>query len=108
VLLNLFKNSAHALASVRTRDFKPQITVKTRAKGGYALIEVSDNGPGIPAEIRRHIFEPFFPTKGSGGGTCLGLSVSNYIVVTTHNGMLTVKSEPGNGAAFTIKLPLSR
>ncbi len=108
VVLNLLKNSAYALASVRDKDFKPQITIQTRAKNGYALIEVSDNGPGIPAEIKGHIFEPFFTTKGTGAGTGLGLSVSNYIVVTNHNGSLAVKSVPGHGATFTIRLPLTR
>ena len=78
VVLNLLKNSAHALASVRDKDFKPQITIQTRTKGGYALIVVSDNGPGIPAEIKEHIFEPFFTTKGTGawnGPRALGVEL---------------------------------
>jgi signal transduction histidine kinase len=69
-------------------------------------MEISDNGPGMDAKVQRRIFEPFYTTKGPGTG--LGLSVSYYIITRNHNGSIGVKSQPGKGAAFTVKLPLKR
>jgi PAS domain S-box-containing protein len=108
VILNLLKNSAHALSTIKKKGFRPEIRIATRARGSHVVIDISDNGPGIPADIRRHIFEPFYTTKGASSGTGLGLSVSKHIVVHNHNGSIDVTSEPGQGATFTIKLPLAR
>lgn len=110
VLMNLALNA---------RDAMPQggtITITTAnaavQKGGpaplpagdYAAITVSDNGPGIPAEIQDHIFEPFFTTKPKGKGTGLGLSIA-YGIIKHRRGEILAESEPGKGAAFTICLP---
>ena len=76
VILNLLKNAAHALYEKKSVDFIAQITVRTVNEGSFVRIEIEDNGPGIPDEIRNRVFEPFFTTKEVGVGTGLGLSVS--------------------------------
>lgn len=108
VVLNLLKNSSQAMAAVKEKGFQPTITIETRKEGHHAVIAISDNGPGIDPKIQRHIFEPFYTTKGVGMGTGLGLSVSYYIITKTHNGTIDVSSSPGKGAVFTINLPLGR
>ena len=106
VILNLLKNAAQAMAEEGTPT--PVITLRTRREPDYALIEVIDNGPGMDEKTRKRIFEPFFTTKEVGAGTGLGLSVSYFIITEQHNGRLSVLSKPGQGACFSIRLPLSR
>jgi signal transduction histidine kinase len=79
---------------------------KVDADRKMAIMEIEDNGPGMDEERQRRIFEPFFTTKPVGTGTGLGLSVSYFIIAENHGGELTVDSTPGNGAIFTIRLPL--
>lgn len=67
-------------------------------------IRVSDNGPGIPPEVRRHIFDPYYSSRQAGRGLGLGLSKC-WRIVTLHGGHLSVHSEPGHGVTFTITLP---
>lgn len=74
-------------------------------EGRYLRITVQDTGPGIPAEIRDRIFEPFFTTKEVGAGTGMGLTVVHGIVQSL-DGTITVDSDPGSGASFTLHLPV--
>ena len=106
VLLNLVKNAAQAMSEAGT--VQPHcITLRTRREGDQALIEVEDNGPGMDENTRRRVFEPFYTTKTAGIGTGLGLSVSYFIIAEQHNGDISVSSALGQGACFTIHLPLS-
>ena len=104
VILNLIKNAAQAMASDKTAA--PTIILRTRREPRHACIEVIDNGPGMDEHIRKRAFEPFFTTKEVGVGTGLGLSVSYFIITEQHKGSLSVISQPGQGACFTIRLPL--
>ncbi len=106
VLLNLLRNAAQAMFEAEVKA--PQITVRTAREDAEALIEVEDNGPGIPAEQLNRVFEPFYTTKGVGEGTGLGLSVSYFIITNTHRGRMSVASTPGQGTRFNIRLPLER
>jgi signal transduction histidine kinase len=70
-------------------------------------ISVLDSGPGVPADIRQQIFEPFFSTKEVGKGTGLGLAVS-YSIVKRHRGRIEVRGEEGQGAEFVVLLPVGQ
>ena len=98
-IVNLLLNSADALAG------KGIINIRTGASNNGAWIEVADNGPGIPPEIRSKILEPFFTTKGE-LGTGLGLSII-YAFTQRHGGRLDIESEPGQGAKFRMWFPAS-
>ncbi len=105
VLLNILRNAAQAmLADSETK--KPRLILRTMSVGDMARIEIEDNGPGMPDEVRRRVFEPFYTTKPVGTGTGLGLSVSYMIVTNNHGGRMTVESTPKRGAKFVIELPL--
>lgn len=106
VLLNLLKNAAHALTMYH-RDAKPLIYLRLYCEGEWAVIQVKDNGPGIEKQDIGRIFEPFFTTKEVGTGTGLGLSISYSIIVNKHQGSIVVDAAPGEGACFTIRLPLT-
>jgi signal transduction histidine kinase len=97
IALNLVLNALQALG----RGGK--ITVSTRPEEGWFVFEVSDTGPGIDPRILPKLFEPFTTTKPSGTG--LGLSVVRSIV-KEHRGKIPVQSPPGQGATFTVKLPI--
>ena len=105
VWTNLLDNAADALAGRATTDGDAEITLRTRREGDFVVVEVTDNGPGIPPEIRDRIFEPFFTTKPPGKGTGLGLDISYRIIVHRHRGDLGVRSRPGE-TTFVVKLPL--
>ena len=84
---------------------EPQIWLRTSLTEGMVKIEIQDNGPGIPEEIKQRIFEPFFTTKAVGKGTGLGLSIV-YSIIENHKGEIKVVSEKGKGTNFIIKLPV--
>jgi CheY-like chemotaxis protein len=102
VFLNLIMNAAHALAAGNPK--RNRLYVRSYDDGDHVVIEVEDNGPGIPTEVLPRIFESFFTTKPPGVGTGLGLSISRDIV-TSAGGELTVESVPGRGALFRVRLP---
>ena len=101
VFLNILVNAAQAI------EGKGEIKIKTWTENKNVVITISDNGPGIPEEIREKIFEPFFTTKDVGEGTGLGMSIS-YDIIKEHRGQIKVASEAGQGTTFTIELPLDR
>ena len=103
VVLNLLVNAEQAILQSRGHG---RIQVRTRkTSGSRVVIEVSDDGPGVPPEIASRIFDPFFTTKPSGIGTGLGLSIV-YGIVEQHGGEVAFENVRGGGAKFTIELPL--
>ncbi len=104
VLFNILKNGTEAMSEAKVAS--PKFVIRYFLELNMVAVEIRDNGPGIPKEIQKRIFEPFFTTKEVGIGTGLGLSVSYFIIKENHNGVLTVKSSPGKGTAFIIKLPV--
>jgi two-component system NtrC family sensor kinase len=108
VLVNLVRNATQAFQSDEYGPpLNPEVTIKVHCYQDDVIIEIKDNGPGMPDKVRNHIFEPFFTTKEVGKGTGLGLSVSYFIITEHHNGSISVESWPGQGTVFTIKLPLT-
>jgi signal transduction histidine kinase len=99
VWTNLLDNAADAMGG------KGQVTIRTRVDGDWAVVEIEDNGPGIPASVLPHVFDPFFTTKEPGKGTGLGLSTTYSIVTEKHAGRIAVESKPG-ATRFIIYLPL--
>jgi signal transduction histidine kinase len=84
---------------------KGKLRVRTRREDGSVVIEIADNGPGIPPDVQPHIFEPFFTTKGVGEGTGLGLDTVQRIV-KKHRGSIQVTSKPGD-TRFQVLLPMA-
>ncbi|MGB9514412.1 MAG: ATP-binding protein, partial [Candidatus Acidiferrum sp.] len=101
---NLIDNAIGAMNS--QPNGQKTLTVRTVLEPGDVLVEFTDNGPGIPPEIRGRIFEPFFTTKPVGEGTGLGLDIVQRIV-HTHEGTIHLNSRPGS-TSFQIRLPLVR
>jgi two-component system, NtrC family, sensor kinase len=100
VLLNLFINSLQVVGN----DGELRVAIGMAETPGEVRIDVTDSGPGIPAEYLDQVFDPFFTTKKEGQGTGLGLSVS-YNIIEKNGGRMEVKSPPGQGACFSILLP---
>lgn len=101
VILNLLLNAEQA---IRGTDRPGSIGVRTRAADGSAVLEIADDGPGIPHHLTSRIFEPFFTTKPIGEGTGLGLSISLGIA-EAHGGSLTL-IPADRGACFALRLPV--
>jgi len=106
VLLNLCTNGFDAMRSLSAErsahgeSYNPKLTVRTKSENGQILIEIEDNGPGIPDEIKDNILQPFFTTKKGTQGTGLGLSITNDIV-KAHGGTMNIHSSQGK-TIFTI------
>jgi signal transduction histidine kinase len=98
VWTNLIDNAVDAMKE------NGKLTVRAARENEYVLVEIADNGPGIPPEVQSHIFEPFFTTKDVGEGTGLGLDVVHRIVKKMR-GLITVKSVPGD-TRFQVRIPI--
>jgi len=98
VWTNLIDNAADAMKGTG------RLTIRTARENDFVLVEIADNGPGIPAEVKSRIFDPFFTTKGVGEGTGLGLDIVNRIVKNAR-GVVTVKSDPGD-TRFQVRIPI--
>ena len=103
VLLNLMINAEQAMVSSHGRG---TLVLRTwhHLERESVVLEVSDDGPGVPEEVQPRVFDPFFTTKEVGKGTGLGLTVA-YAIVQEHGGRITLKSEPSGGATFAVELP---
>jgi len=99
VWTNLLENALDAMGGSGT------LTVRARQEKRWLVVEIVDDGPGIPEEIQSSIFDPFFTTKSPGHGTGLGLSISRKLVVQKHHGLLLLSSRPGE-TRFTVRLPI--
>jgi signal transduction histidine kinase len=95
----------NAVDAVAGTEEPGRITLRTGCEGDRVLVEVADNGPGVPEDLQSRVFEPYFTTKGVGAGTGLGLDVSYRIVVGRHGGDLRVVSTPGD-TRFQVRLPM--
>jgi len=100
VWTNLIDNAIDAM------NGQGEIWICTSCESDFLLVEIADNGPGIPGEIQAHIFEPFFTTKGVGKGTGLGLHIAYRVVVEQHQGDIRVVSKPGD-TRFQVRLPMN-
>lgn len=109
VFMNILNNAIDALEERAKTDhnFVPRITIRTQQLNpDQILIGIADNGPGIPPEAQKRLFEPFYTTKPVGKGTGLGLSMSYSIIVEKHQGQLSCQSQMGQGTELMIILPL--
>jgi signal transduction histidine kinase len=98
VWTNIIDNAIDAMGGIG------EIHIKTYQKGDEVVVEISDNGPGIPADILSKIFDPFFTTKPPGVGSGLGLHIS-YNIIQRHRGQIDVASQPGE-TTFRVSLPI--
>jgi signal transduction histidine kinase len=104
VWTNLVDNAADAMEGM---DGRGRLTVRTARDGDRVLVEIGDNGPGVPEAAAAHLFEPFYTTKPVGQGTGLGLDICWRIVVQRHHGDLRFSSSPGD-TRFQVLLPLTQ
>lgn len=107
VFMNILSNAIDVLKNQKNASLCLEIYTEL-ANEKEVKIKISDNGPGIDAQVLPRIFEPFFTTKPVGAGKGLGLSTSYSIVVDKHGGLLNCFSTPGNGATFEILIPISQ
>lgn len=101
VWTNLIDNAIDAMKG------KGQLSLRTWREDDLVVVEIGDNGPGIPLDIQSRIFEPFFTTKGVGEGTGMGLDIAYRIVVNRHKGSMKLLSQPGD-TRFQIRLPINQ
>lgn len=101
VFLNLIINAKHATEGREN----PTIEITSRDTPSEVIIEVTDNGCGMPPEVQKEIFSPFYTTKPVGSGTGMGLAIA-YGIIKDHEGEISVKSTEGQGTTFTITLPI--
>jgi two-component system NtrC family sensor kinase len=105
LLANLMGNAAAALQRRPGARILVRAEIEEADTGRSLVLRVADNGPGIPPELREHVFRPFFTTKPDGAGTGIGLALCRTIV-QDHGGQIAAEETPGGGATFTVWLPL--
>ncbi len=106
VFLNLIINAAQAIGEkVAGSGERGTIRIATRLEGSEAIVEIGDDGSGIPPELQDRIYEPFFTTKEVGKGSGQGLALARTTVVEQHSGSLECTSALGEGTTFTVRLP---
>lgn len=105
VILNLCSNGMYeAVKQAKASGEPPKLKISSRKDKNSYVIDVTDNGGGIPDDIKDKVFQPFFTTKPTGEGTGLGLSMS-FDIIKQHGGELSLESEVGKGSTFRVKLP---
>jgi signal transduction histidine kinase len=103
------ESESESKEAIKPSGKKRTIAIATKClDSNRVAISITDNGPGMPDEVKNRIFEPFFTTKAIGLGTGLGLSISREIVEKTHHGSLSCISTVGEGSTFTIELPIAQ
>lgn len=109
VFLNLIVNACHAVEEKISKNSgeKGKIHIQTRHRKNRVEIQVADTGTGIPDHVLDRIFDPFFTTKEVGRGTGQGLAIARAIVVKRHSGTIDVKTWPGKGTRFVVRLPMA-
>jgi signal transduction histidine kinase len=109
VILNLINNAFYAVNARQKMEqdsgYKPLVTLTTSKQGDQVVIEVADNGTGMPEQVKEKIFQPFFTTKPTGEGTGLGSSLSYDIVTKGHGGSINVSTSTNQGTVFSVQLP---
>ncbi|MBD2518381.1 HAMP domain-containing protein [Nostoc sp. FACHB-973] len=108
VFMNILANAIDALEEAFQNGFCPDpiIRISSAQVNENVVIQIVDNGIGIPEAIQSHIFDPFFTTKSVGKGTGMGLSISYQIITEKHGGYLRCISSPGQGTEFVIAIPI--
>lgn len=110
MLINLLLNAVQAMPEGGALSIETRLVRRTRpglegaAEGDFVAVSIADTGPGIPAEIREKIFDPFYTTKEGQGGTGLGLAVCSGIV-KEHDGWIDVEDAAGGGTVFRVFVP---
>jgi PAS domain S-box-containing protein len=107
VMLNLLINATYAIGEAAGAEGSlGTITIRTRTEADEIVIEITDTGCGMPADVAARAFDPFFTTKPVGVGTGQGLSIAHSLIHERHKGSITVVSQPGAGSTFTVRLPV--
>ena len=107
VLVNLVGNACDAMSGLTRYPEGKILTIRTGVKADRAVLDIEDNGAGIPLDLSERVFQPFFTTKEAGRGTGLGLSICRQIV-EEHGGTIELESCPGRGTTFHLSFPLAR
>ncbi|GAB7022150.1 PAS domain-containing sensor histidine kinase [Salidesulfovibrio brasiliensis] len=108
VVLNMIINAAHAIEEKGLDAEEGRIAISTRSEDGHVVMQVRDNGRGMPEEVAQRVFDPFFTTKDVGRGTGQGLAIARNVIVVRHGGTIDLESTPGEGTTFTVRLPVRR
>ena len=113
-ILNVVNNAYYAIKQRTVKEqeeknetYAPTLSVTVSIDGGMLVITISDNGTGIPADIRERLFHETITTKPIGHGTGLGMQITHDIIVNSHHGEISITSEEGEGTAFTFLIPIN-